>query len=237
MKQNRVEWITCIIFIIVGGILLFVSVLAIKSSMNFKNNALEGKATIYDIKKHIDDEGNAKHTVYVKYSIDNIEYNEVLNYYNTSMKYGDEIKIYYDPNLPTQIQAKGELTFLFIVPAMGLIFFLIGIIFAINKIKKSTSKNKLMKNGIELEAVIEEVILNTSYKVNRVNPYVINCRVTDITNDETVYLVKSENIWFDPKTTIEQNSITSFPIYIDKKNKKKYYICIDKLKQKTTDLR
>lgn len=237
MKAKIIEWSIGIGFTLFGGLFFIIGIIAVKSSIDFKKNALEETAIVYDIQNYVDDDGDVNHTAYVKYFVEDKEYNEAINYYNSSMKVGNEIKIYYDPNFPTQIQVEGSSTFLFIFPCMGLIFFLVGILMIINKIKKITGKNELMKNGIQLDAIIEDVILNTSYSVNNRNPYVINCKVTDITNNGAIYLVKTDNIWFNPSSIIQQNNITSFPIYMDNKNKEKYYISLDKLNQKITDLR
>ncbi len=40
-------------------------------------------------------------------------------------------------------------------------------------------------------------------------------------------MFKSRNIWSNPEDIIEEKNIKQFPVYIDKNNKKKYFVDID----------
>jgi hypothetical protein len=46
--------------------------------------------------------------VYVRYSADGEEYRNVLNYYNRTMRVGDKIDIYYDPQNPLRANGGSE---------------------------------------------------------------------------------------------------------------------------------
>ena len=45
--------------------------------------------------------------------------------------------------------------------------------------------------------------------------------------DQKKYIYKSVNLWTDPEDIIRQKNIKTFPVYIDRKNKKKYVVDIE----------
>ena len=80
-----------------------------------------------------------------------------------------------------------------------------------------------------------ETRLNTSYSVNNRHPYNIICEWYNVEDGKT-YIFKSNNIWMNPENKIEEQNITTFPIYIDLEDKKNYVIDINSLIEDVVDL-
>ena len=87
---------SAIIFLCAG---IFLTVDATK----FQREGIKTQAEIVFIEqKDVNDE-NAEITVYVKYTVNNTEYTEKLNFYTSSFKVGSLVPIYYLQNNPSTI--------------------------------------------------------------------------------------------------------------------------------------
>lgn len=65
----------------------------------------------------------------INYSVNNIEYNNVeYGAYNSSMKIGDQVIVYYDEDDPSLIQAEGYEKVPYIVIAMSIVFLIITLV-------------------------------------------------------------------------------------------------------------
>ena len=74
------------------------------------------------------------YTPYINYKVNNKEYKDVqYGAYNSSMKVGDEVKVYYLFDDPTYIQAEGYKNVPYIVLGISLIFLSISIFLFIKK--------------------------------------------------------------------------------------------------------
>lgn len=229
MIAKKVEWLFGIIFSGVGLIFFIVGISIALNNINFRNNALETTAVISSIERYRDSDGDTRHTVYVRYTIDSREYEEHLNFYSSGMYEGKEISIYYSPEQPGRILAKSSFPFfVFFFPSMGLAFAAIGFVFIFYKIKKIKNRKYLMENGELVYAEITGVDYNRSYRVNGRNPYVITCKWVD-SSTGLFYFFTSENIWFDPELVIYERDIKTLPVYIDRDNPKKYAVSLEEL--------
>lgn len=77
----------------------------------------------------IDDSIN--YTPYIDYKVDKTEYKDVeYGAYNSSMKIGDEVKVYYEPTDPTSIQAEGYKKVPYITLAISIVFLIVSIVAA-----------------------------------------------------------------------------------------------------------
>lgn len=235
MKQKSTEWFIAIMLTIMGAIFFIIGLMVIKNEMSFKSKSIETVAEITDIETYRSRD-NTDHIVYIKYIVNNKVYNEVLNYWNSGMSVGEEVNILYNPDNPNEMTAKNSSYFAFIFPVIGGITFIIGILILINKIKRKNMKSELLKNGDYITAEIEEIIYNTSYTVNGRHPYIITCRWENPADGNT-YLFKSENIWYNPASIIEERNITTFPVYINRNNLKKYFMSLENIEDNVIDLR
>ena len=73
------------------------------------------------------------------------------------------------------------------------------------------------------------------YAVNGRHPFNIICSYSD-PYDGKEYLYKSENIWFNPDVILSKKTIRDIPVYIDKDNKKIYYVDIESISKDIVDL-
>lgn len=229
MNSKKTEWLFGIMFSAIGLIFLIVGMSMVLYNINFKRNALETTAVISSIERYRDSDGDTRHTVYVKYTIDGKQYEERLNYYSSGMNTGKEVPIYYNPEKPNRILAKSSYSFfIFFFPLLGLIFAVIGFVFIFNKVMKVKNRKYLMENGQLVYAEITGVNYNRSYRVNGISPYVITCKWVD-SSTGLFYFFTSENIWFDPEPIINERDIKTLPVYIDRDNPKKYAVSSEEL--------
>lgn len=229
MNAKKMEWLFGIIFSGIGLTFFIVGISIALYNINFRNNALETTAVISSIERYRDSDGDTRHTVYVRYTIDGREYEGRLNYYSSGMYEGEEISIYYRPEQPNRILAKSSFSFFIIFfPSIGLVFAAIGFAFIFIKIKKIKNRRYLMENGELVYAEIAGVNYNRSYRVNGRSPYVITCKWVD-SSTGLFYFFTSENIWFDPEPIINERDIKTLPVYIDRDNPNKYAVSSEEL--------
>ena len=225
MKANRSENLIWFIFIVIG--LVFIGLGIIIGFFVFKyNHKIETTGIITEITPHRSQSGDTIYTVYVSYQVDQKEYESPLNSYSSSFYEGKEITIYYDESNPSKIGVKSlDLLFL-LFPGFGLIFFTIGGVGILVKKRKIAKEKYLKSYGEKVMARYVETLINKRYRVNGRHPYNIIC-TWDNPVDHKKYIFKSENLWLDPVGLIREKNIDVFPVYIDRKNIKKYVVDVD----------
>lgn len=225
MSGNRVENLAWLIFTIVGTVFVAIGIILFGSVFNYTNK-IETTGIITEIWSSRDSDNNRNHKVYVSYVAEGNEYESTLNGYSSSFYEGKEIEIYYDKDNPNKIGMKSlDLLFL-LFPGLGLISLIIGVTGISSKARGKKSGKRLKENGELIYADYVETIINISYSVNGRHPYKIICEWTNPLDGEE-YTFKSKNIWSNPEDIIEERNIKQFPVYIDKNNKKKYFVDID----------
>jgi len=229
MNAKSTQWLAAIIFTIVGAIFLIVGPIIFANEMSFKNKGIESIAIITDIETyHSTDDTYYK--VYVQYIANDRTYNNTLDYWDSTMSVGKEVKIYYNPDNPNEIVANNSSYLLLLLPLIGGVSFILGTSMIIVNIKRKRRKSKLLENGDYINAEIEEVIYDTSYSVNRISPHVIVCKWENPADGNT-YVFKSENIWYDPEPIIEEKNIITLPVYINRDNLKKYFVSLENIEE------
>lgn len=235
MKIKKFESLIFGIFACIGIILIIISVRIGTKIFNYENKE-NTIGTITTITSYRDHDGDRSYEVYVTYNVDGKKYETELNGYSSDFYEGKEIEIYYDKDNPNKIGLKSlDLLFL-ILPGMGLIFLAVGSSGIIVKIMKSRLEKRLKEHGELIYADYLETIINTSYTVNYKSPYNVICEWNN-PEDNKKYIFRSKNIWFNPVPIIQEKNIKTFPIYLDRKNKKKYVIDVDSLTEDIVDLR
>lgn len=111
--------IIAIILIVIGSILQISDMLFIKKSL-----ITEATISSIEVEKDINNETN--YEVYVTYTINNKKYNERLRDYNFTMKKGQKVQIFYDPNNPSHIKNNSITSKYtgFIIMCVGIVFLL-----------------------------------------------------------------------------------------------------------------
>ena len=135
-----------LILIIFGTIVFIIN---LNNSNYIKVDAVVSKIELVE-DEHTDSDGNkveATYKVYVKYTVDEKEYDELLGEIS-GYKEGDKITIYYNPNDTTQITQTKTLILPIVLIASGIVILIGGIISGINAIKRY-NKMKIQEKGWE----------------------------------------------------------------------------------------
>ena len=211
-------------FTTMGAIIVIIGLIVFFSVCNYKNKV--------DTVGIIIDTGNG---TTVSYNVEGEEHESSFSGYSSSFHVGDEIEIYYDKDDANKIGSKSLDLLYLILPGIGSIFLLIGMIgLGVLSHKKKKEKN-LRENGELVYATYSETILNVNVRVNGRYPYNI---IVEWNNPEDgkKYLLKSKNIYFNPEMLIEERNIKTFPVYINPNNKKQYFVDVDILNEDVVDL-
>lgn len=213
--MDKIEKIAYGVFFVIGLVFVFIGIGLTFTLYNYSNK-VETVGVITRI-----DENYGTPKVYVSYNVNDETRQSTLNSYSSNFKVGKELKIYYDKDNVSKIGNKEtDLVFL-VFPVMGLIFTIIG---SVGLFKNTDKLSKLKETGELLYADYEEVDINKHYSVNGVHPYNIICNLKE--PDGTIRKVKSVSLWTDPSDIIMDKNITRFPVYVNSKNRKKYYMDI-----------
>lgn len=121
-------------------------------------------------------------------------------------------------------EEEGAILFLLIFGGIGLLFFILGLIFLIVVAQKKARSDKLLNAGNYVMAEIHEVALNYNVAVNRRHPYIVRCRYQDMYGN--VHIFKSRDLYFDPTDLFKDQMVK---VYVDGENYKRYYVDIDEV--------
>lgn len=235
MKKNRIVYVVFVIFLIVGIGLLAGAFLFSRYFASFKARAEEVTGEITRIEEYYDSDRELRHHVYVSYTYDGVDYDDVsINSYNSSMYEGKEIELLCDKKNPEHIMKKSAGNLVVIILAgIGIIFVLVGGIPLLVMTGKKSKNKKILENGQVLHALVDSIEYNTSVAVNGTHPYVIFCSYRDEYKDIT-YRFKSENIWTDPFLVFQPGS--DIEVYVEPGDYSKYYVNAQKMiEQKVVD--
>ena len=130
-------------FIIIGVIIIFISRFTYFDTKEFMKTAISTTAEIEDIQRSF--KGRSRtgsrnfeydYTVYVSHVVDGEKYTAELNEYDSSMRVGQRITVYYQKSDPYHVRKKGYIATI-VTGIMGVMFLGAGII---TNIKLSMSR-------------------------------------------------------------------------------------------------
>lgn len=232
---NFIEFLLFGIFAVVGVGLLVGAIVAAVVGQRFMEKAVLVDGTIVRIETSRDSDGDTHHSVYVSYDFEGASYNDVrLSSYSSTMYEGKAIALYVDPENPRHIASSLDTWLVsLILGIMGLVFALVGVIPLCILTTKKRQNKRIMETGRRLYATVEEIRLNTSYRVNGRSPYQIICSYYDSYADVT-YRFKSDNLWVDPQAVFPEGS--TIPVMVMEGDYSKYYVdAKTQLEQKIVD--
>ena len=125
--KNRVAKLIASVVAVLGGILFIVlGCVGISQVKNFPE--IEATVTSVETESTVDEDGTTTETstVYVAYTVDGTEYNEVLDDSNSDMKEGDKVTVHYNPEKPNKVTATTK-TAGFVRIAFGAVILLAGL--------------------------------------------------------------------------------------------------------------
>lgn len=222
--MKKIERNTYILFIIIGIVILIAGVFFHKNLNEFKETAKETNATITRIEYEEDIDGDIDYEVYVEFYVKGEIYTGKLDEYNSTMREGDNVRIYYDPSNPNDFKSKSSNWMIYLLYEIGGIFALIGGIFLVNGIRKGNKVKKLKESGFRFDAEITGINTNNNYTVNGRHPYIIECSGAI---NGVVYNFKSENVWYEAPNIYNDLQIKTIPVYINMEKTSEYYVDIE----------
>lgn len=215
MKKNKIDK-SEIPFIIGAIAFILVGIFPLK---NLLNNTVITTGTITSMGSTNNDD---PYTDYF-YFVDGKKYESTYNGYFAFFHDGQEIKIHYDKDDPTESS-------IILMDLMMLIFPIIGVLILRHEIREISEENRirnLKENG--------ELIYADYVSINGENPYNIVCEWYSVVDDKT-YTYRSEYLWTNPESIIQEKNISQFPVYVDRNNKSNYIVDIDIVTKNITDL-
>lgn len=223
MKSGKFLYLFSGIFAVIGIVLLISAAMIFISDRKFMSEAEEVNGVIDTIESYRDSDGDTNHRVYVNYTYNGQQYNNVrINYYSSGMYEGKDITLYCDPKNPQRVVVQGADIFAFVIfLGMGILFLCMGIIPIVGSVRGRAKKKKVRDTGRVLYATVDEIDYNTSYTFNGRHPYVIYCSYRDDYKD-IEYRFKSENLWVNPEPVVEVGSMIK--VYVEENNYKNYYV-------------
>lgn len=216
---------TGLIVLLFGIALLVLGAALIGDSLDFMSRAVETSATITEIERssNLHKKGSATYYVYIDYVANGKPVSSYTTEHTSGMEKGDEITIYYDSANPERVRANavtGEVFFILI----GIPVTLVGLIMLLRACGKGSKINRLKKNGRQIEAVITNVVVDTSTSVNDVFRSWVECEVTD-SDTHAVHIYKSDRMYEE----LEHLKGRTVKIYCDAQNSSKYHVDVRSL--------
>lgn len=91
--------------------------------------------TVAEINEYYDFDGELQHSVFVDYEVDGQKYEHAeYGSYSSSMKVGDTVGVYYNPEEPEHIQAEGFRTIPYVIGGAGVAAVLLGVFLLVKKV-------------------------------------------------------------------------------------------------------
>jgi len=200
------------------------------STTIFKKSALKTTATVIDVESYTNSEGDTRYKVYLAYDIGGKKYEST---YSTSFNptIGSTETIYYDKNNPAKMKTSISISDGIMAALIGIPIFIINLLKIFYKLKKESERKRLSEFGDKIDADFKEIITNNSDTTNKRKYSNIICTGKDNVTGQ-IRIFKSENImetpfWINGKMKVRE--ITTFTVYIDKKDVEKYYVSLEEL--------
>ena len=214
-----------ILFMVVGLIFFFLCLFAALEAKRFSETAQQTTAVVTNVEKHrVRRNGKTRtdYDIYVEYEVNGQVYNDELSGVNVAMSKGEIINIYYDPANPGQARSGKGIGAQVGGAVFALVFVVLGFLFGIKPAIKGAKRKKLKETGVRANAVITEIVLDRSTRINKRHPYKINCEFTDTVTGET-YLYASEGIMDDIRYLQGGN----VDVYYNPADRREYYVDIE----------
>ena len=216
---------TGLIVLLMGIALLVVGFALIGDSLDFMSRATETSATITEIERSssMHKKNSTTYYVYIDYIANGEPVSSYTTEHTSDMKKGDKITIYYDSANPERVRANavtGEVFFILI----GIPVTLVGLIMFLRACGKGSRINRLKEYGRQIDAVITNVVVDTSTSVNDVFRSWVECEAID-PDTRAVRTYKSDRMYEE----LEHLKGRTVKIYCDTTNSSKYYVDVDSL--------
>lgn len=217
MRNIKPMKLLAMIFLIIG--IVFTSMIGVFTAINLnvKNNYTPIEATIVDFARHRSGDKSSTLTV-VEYSADGQKYENFLNSYSSTWSVGDSITVYYNPENPEQITFDIPIFMFIVFGTMGIVFIIVGSVFAVKERKLNNKKKRLLESGLTVTATVIDFEINTRISVNHRNPYII---VVEYDDGVKKHRFRSENVWENVTSDCIGETVK---VYYEPNNMNNYYV-------------
>lgn len=198
-----------VIFLLVGSVFLGVGGAMYAHEQYFKQNGVPTEAIIEDI---------SNEDVYIRYETEAGAFSGPLGFYSSSMREGDTVPIYYDPQNPGRMYATsiGTLNAVFIT--VSILLLVLGSGLVLHSIMKGKRERWLLEHGTRIQAKVTGIEVDRTVSSNR-HPFRLICQHK--MPDGTIWEFLSGHIWYDPEDLLTSDMVD---VYLDPKNMERYYV-------------
>ena len=217
MKKSQTR--LAVVVALFGVVLVAAAIFVIVRSAVFRAYGVPTVATITEIERDTDYDDEDTYTVYVKYTVDGVEYEGALDYYSAFMRVGDKVKILYLPDNPNRMVSSGShaaLIAVLIIFGAGTIGF--GVVYTVMTTARKRRLDRLKSDGIRVEARVKEFVFSERTRVMGKHPARIVC--TDVEGNRY-----KKRFLYDGRKYLDTE--TSVTVFVDPKDPKKYAIDTD----------
>lgn len=217
------RWLS-ILFLVIGLGLLGGSGAIWRNHATFAAHARRTQGTVTDLVFHSSSKGGGTYSPSVEFEADG----RVIHISGSgtsppAFSRGEQVTVFYPPENPEagRIDSFSENWLgILIMSGIGLVFALIGggMIGAAMRTRKVNAW--LATNGLRIQAKLENVLYDTSLKVNGRSPWRLICQWQHPVTQK-VYVFKSANIWFDPTSFVKRDTLD---VLVDMDNPRRYHV-------------
>lgn len=210
----------------IGTILLIISLSLIVYNFNLEQRAINISATIKSI-----DYNTKKRNSTIEYKVEDKTYTKIISLKdNEKLTVTDKVIIRYDKNNPNKlINTEYIILTIFFLIVSSIISLLIGLNKTIKLLKNKKNINYLKKDGLFIECLITELIINNTIKQYKGKyPYKLRCKYLN-PKDNKEYIFESDNTYINLQEIINQYNKRSIIVYIDKNNTSNYHVDLKSL--------
>lgn len=229
-KENLVEKLLGIIFLLCGLIVLLIGLICAFFSANVQRTykkvtgEIVNRERIYDSDIPFELESMYGST-WVVYESDGKYYLAGLKEENSSWYYGKQVTLYVDREDPLHVRSESLLYLpTWILSVVELPFTVIGAVFLIIVSKRKKKKKRLMETGERIWAEVTGGHINYYYTLGTRHPYRFECSYTDPYSGQ-IRICESGNIFLNPAPYIGRQ----IAIFVDRENPKRYYVDVESL--------
>lgn len=183
---------------------------------------LKGNKTIATVKFVRTD----KSGTVVEYNAEGKNVVKDLKIYDTAIRPGNSMTIFYDKNDVEVSYIKSQIVCCMMVMTISGIIFLSGLYFFLDYYKKKKEKEYLIKNGKVIKA---DIVCVRSLKFTRFFRHHPSYIYATYKYEDDDYGFNSEETFYNLSEIIAKKKIKTVDIYIDQDDYSRYYVDIDKI--------
>ncbi|MCP1315815.1 MULTISPECIES: DUF3592 domain-containing protein [unclassified Halomonas] len=214
-----------IVFILVGAALLVLAVSLFQQSRAFHAKADSTEGRVVELVESRSQDSTTYRPVVTFTTDDGTRVQFTSREGSNPPRYapGERVEVLFDPDNPRNARLDGLFDTIgawMIVGGIGAVF-LAGAVGSLLFSRFTASQNaRLREQGLRLETTYQGVERNTGLSVNGRHPYRVTSQWLNPESLE-VHVFKSENLWYDPSSYLETDTI---PVFIEQGNPRKYHM-------------